>query len=304
MMTNSVAVATYNGEKFICELLSSMLTQTKKLDEIVVVDDMSKDGTVKVVKEFIEKNNAQSLIKLYVNEKNLGYAENYRKAIGLTSGDIVYLADQDDIWVNDRVEKMSAVMEDNEGVGLMNTDYACFYEDVNDLTGYFESDVVKLKNIPLNAKNRFLKFPGCVMAIRKSFYEEIKGYWHVGWAHDEFLWCVSVLLNRCYYYKYCSLKRRVHEGQTSGKVGKSLQNRISYLEGEILAGQKLYEISKEKGFDKKTQDFFLKNKQTTEYRLELVRDKRKSRIFPLLFRLKYYASKKAYLRELIIGFKG
>lgn len=302
-MTSSVALATYNGSKYILDLLKSIVNQTKSVDEVVIVDDCSTDDTVEKIKAFIKEHKLEKSFKLFVNEKNLGYAENFRKAIEQCVGDVIFLADQDDIWVSDRLEKMLCVMRRNEDVGLLNTDFAWFYGDESKLKGYYKSDKIKLKRVPLNAKNRFLKFPGCVMCLRRSFYEEIKCYWYEGWAHDEFLWCVSVLLQRCYYYKYCSLKRRSHEGQASGRVGKFLENRIKYLNGEIACASKLIEIAKEKGFSESVIKLLEKNKATTEDRLSLVNDKKISKIFPLLFRLKYYNSKRAYLRELIIGIK-
>ncbi len=302
-MTNSVALATYNGSKYILDLLNSIRCQTKQVDQVVIVDDCSTDDTVEKIQAFIDFNNLQKVFKVYVNEKNLGYAENFRKAIELTDKEVIYLADQDDVWVDTRVEKMSKVMEQNDNIGLLNTDYACFTDDINSLSDYYEENAVTVKKLPLNYKNRFLKFPGCVMAIRKEFYKEIKEYWYKGWAHDEFLWCTAVLFDRCYYYKYCSLKRRVHSEQTSGRVGKSLENRIKYLNSEIMTATKLLEIAKTKGFNEKTIRLYTQNKITTEYRLQLIKNKKILKIFPLLFRLKYYNSKRAYLRELIIGIK-
>ncbi len=302
-MTNSVALATYNGSKYVLELLSSIVSQTKKIDEVVIVDDRSTDDTVEKIKNFITENKLENTFKIFVNEKNLGYAENFRKALSLCTGDIIFLADQDDVWVDDRLEKMSSVMASNEEIGLLNTDFAWFKEDINKLDGYYKSDKIEIKNIPLNARNRFLKFPGCVMCLRKDFYQQIEKYWYKGWAHDEFLWCVSVLLGKCYYYKYCSLKRRSHEEQASGRVGKSKENRIKYLKSEMLCTEKLIEIAVENGFSEKVINLFKENKVTTEQRLCLVQDKKISKIFPLLFRLKHYSSKRAYFREFIIGIK-
>ena len=302
-MTNSVALATYNGSKFVLELLNSIVNQTKKIDEVIIVDDRSTDDTVEKIKNFITENKLENTFKIFVNEQNLGYAENFRKALSLCTGDVIFLADQDDVWVNDRLEKMSSVMANNSEIGLLNTDFAWFSEDINKLDGYYESEKLEIKNIPLNAKNRFLKFPGCVMCLRKDFYEKIEKYWYKGWAHDEFLWCVSVLFGKCYYYKYCSLKRRSHEEQASGRVGKSKENRIKYLKSEILCAEKLIEIAKETGFSEKIIKLFKENKVTTEQRLSLVQDKKIGKIFSLLFRLKYYSSKRAYFREFIIGIK-
>lgn len=102
-MTNSsvsVALATYNGEKYLREQLDSLLTQTVALDEIVVCDDGSNDKTVEILKEYSLKCN----LKYVVNEKNLGVNKNFEKAIRLCTNQYVAICDQDDIWFPRKIE--------------------------------------------------------------------------------------------------------------------------------------------------------------------------------------------------------
>ena len=250
-MKSSVAIATYNGAKFILKLLSSIKDQTRKADEVIICDDGSKDDTVALIETFI-KDNSLNNWKLCKNDKNLGYAENYRKAFSLTTGDIIFPCDQDDIWVIDRLEKMMSVMEQNKDIGLLNTDYAEFSSDKPDiLKNYYIFDETRITKIRLNAKNRFLQYPGCVMAIRKSFLSNIEKYWFKSWAHDEFLWCVAISLNQCYYYRYCSLKRRCHEEQTSGHLAHTVDSRVSYLEGELKSAETLLNVLRLEQMDTK-----------------------------------------------------
>jgi glycosyltransferase involved in cell wall biosynthesis len=70
--------------------------------EIIITDDCSNDNTLEIIKKFQNKDNR---IKLYVNEKNLGFKKNFEKAISLCNGDYICLADQDDIWKLNKVEK-------------------------------------------------------------------------------------------------------------------------------------------------------------------------------------------------------
>lgn len=72
----SVALATYNGEKYIEKQLDSIRNQTIKPDEVVIVDDKSSDRTVALINEFIAVNNLVNW-KLFVNEKNVGYRKNF-----------------------------------------------------------------------------------------------------------------------------------------------------------------------------------------------------------------------------------
>ena len=97
----SIAMATYNGEKYLREQLDSILSQTITDWELIVCDDCSKDTTVGILKSYQRKDGR---VKIFVNEKNLGFKKNFEKAIGLCSGDYIALADQDDIWHDNHLE--------------------------------------------------------------------------------------------------------------------------------------------------------------------------------------------------------
>lgn len=97
----SVAIPTYNGEKYLREQLDSLYNQTLVPDEIVVVDDCSKDGTVSILEEYRNRYG----LKYVINETNLGYNKNFEKAISLCTGDYIALCDQDDIWLPEKIQK-------------------------------------------------------------------------------------------------------------------------------------------------------------------------------------------------------
>ena len=97
----SIAMATYNGELFIREQLDSILTQTFCDWELIVCDDRSSDQTLSILQEYA---NSDSRIKIYQNEVNLGFKQNFEKAIGLCIGEYIALCDQDDIWYPNHLE--------------------------------------------------------------------------------------------------------------------------------------------------------------------------------------------------------
>ncbi len=99
----SVALCTYNGEKYISEQLDSIINQTKAVDEIIICDDGSTDGTLNILSEYQELH---SVIRLFENSTNIGVVKNFEKAISLCSGDFIFLSDQDDIWQSNKVETM------------------------------------------------------------------------------------------------------------------------------------------------------------------------------------------------------
>ena len=119
-MKTSVAVCTYNGEQYIAEQLWSIISQTQSVDEIVICDDRSSDGTIPVINEI--QANTSIPVRLYINEVNLGCRANFQKAIGLCTGDIIFLSDQDDIWVPDKVEKIIKWFESNNDKEVVFTD--------------------------------------------------------------------------------------------------------------------------------------------------------------------------------------
>ena len=111
----SVCMGTYNGEKYIEEQLESILGQNLPPDEVILCDDCSEDGTEDVIRQFIRKHGLEGKWKLIINGKNKGYPGNFYYAMSLCRGDLVFLADQDDIWNVRKLERMTDVMEQYPG---------------------------------------------------------------------------------------------------------------------------------------------------------------------------------------------
>ena len=110
-MKISVALCTYNGEKYIAEQLDSILNQSESVDEIILCDDGSTDKTVAIIREYQQKH--PEIFKIYSNEKNLGYTKNFEKAIQLCTGDLIFLCDQDDVWKPNKVQVVKTIAARN-----------------------------------------------------------------------------------------------------------------------------------------------------------------------------------------------
>ena len=82
-------MATYNGEEFILEQLESCANQTKLPDELVIADDCSTDRTLEIIEKF--KKVAPFKIKVYSNKTNLGYTQNFNKAMKLCTNELIFL---------------------------------------------------------------------------------------------------------------------------------------------------------------------------------------------------------------------
>jgi len=100
-MKISVAMATYNGERFLREQLNSLAAQARLPDELIVVDDCSADRTLEIVAEFART--APFPVTCQRNSENLGWSENFLKAISLCNGDWIALCDQDDVWISTKL---------------------------------------------------------------------------------------------------------------------------------------------------------------------------------------------------------
>lgn len=122
----SIALCSYNGEKYIAKQLTSIINQTYKNLEIIVVDDKSNDLTVSIIESFCSYD---PRIKLFVNEKNIGFNRNFEQAIGLCSGDFISISDQDDIWLPKKIETLIESLGD-KGMVFSNS----LFIDENDVS--------------------------------------------------------------------------------------------------------------------------------------------------------------------------
>ncbi|MBB1193867.1 glycosyltransferase family 2 protein [Flavobacterium sp. SOK18b] len=127
----SVCIATYNGEKFIKEQIESILPQLDFDDEIIISDDRSVDNTIKIINEFNEKR-----IKVIFNKLERGYTNNFENAINNANGDFIFLSDQDDVWMDNRVSETMNLLIDYD---LVACDAKFVDEDLKNLKYTFFS---------------------------------------------------------------------------------------------------------------------------------------------------------------------
>lgn len=109
----SVALATYNGARYLPQQLESLLAQTRLPDELVIGDDGSRDETAEIIAEFTAR--APFPVRLTVNEDNLGPARNFIATTLRCTGSVVFFCDQDDVWHPEKVARMLSFMAENPG---------------------------------------------------------------------------------------------------------------------------------------------------------------------------------------------
>ncbi|WP_159726018.1 glycosyltransferase [Methylosinus sp. Ce-a6] len=104
-MKVSIAMATYNGSKWIEEQLDSFARQELPPDELVICDDCSKDETISIVERF--RRRASFEIRVVSNEINSGHIKSFLRAMADCSGDLIFLSDQDDVWHRNKILAMT-----------------------------------------------------------------------------------------------------------------------------------------------------------------------------------------------------
>ena len=114
-LTISVCMTVFSYSKYLNEQLESIFNQTEIIDELVIIEDYS---GAKSPREYIEKICQREHINLIykIFQKNLGPAESFRQAISISSGDIIFLSDHDDIWSRDRIKKALPLHHNNDFV--------------------------------------------------------------------------------------------------------------------------------------------------------------------------------------------
>lgn len=165
----SIAMATYNGECYVREQLDSILVQTIGDWELIVCDDGSTDNTLSILRAYAKND---SRIKIYQNERNLGFKRNFEKAIDLCQGDYIALCDQDDIWYPNHLEVLYNQIG-NHSLSIGNSDI------VNINNTYLNkrmSDTDGIHFIPEDTKLFLFReffyanpFQGASMLLKKDF---------------------------------------------------------------------------------------------------------------------------------------
>ena len=324
-MKISVALCTYNGEKFLEKQLDSILNQSVPVTEIVVCDDISSDSTKSILEKYDSNN--PGIFRLYFNEENLRSNKNFEKAIGLTTGDYIFLADQDDIWVKDKVKKTIAVFDENptaEGVfsdaTLVDDNDDILFDDISlwDSVYFFEKlmkkpiDLYKL----LICKGNYLT--GATLCIKKTVKDFCFPFKTIEktFLHDE--WFAFILSERktLFYSTEKLISYRIHSGQqmgvgnikknaeaVSGKMPRSLEITLGIYQPKTFKDYKnltrilfsQYEKYKELNTNK---NFYTEKIEDEMLRLYLVADAGMKKSNPAMYYLRKKKDKKKGKRQL------
>ncbi|MEI5994919.1 glycosyltransferase family 2 protein [Candidatus Enterococcus mansonii] len=163
----SVCIATYNGEKYLKEQLDSILHQLDTADELIVSDDGSMDTTIAIIESYAEKDQRIKLFK----GPGKGVIANFEYAIMQSQGEFVFLADQDDVWLPEKVRTMLDFFYEHPDIDLVVSDLVIVDEQLEVIEpSYFDYRNVKLGFLHNIMKNKYI---GAGMAFRGSLKAKI-----------------------------------------------------------------------------------------------------------------------------------
>lgn len=118
----SVALCTYNGAAFIAEQLRSIVGQSRPPDQLVVCDDGSSDATLEIVRDLARTSSVP--IEVAVHPVRLGVTRNFEAALARCTGEVIFLADQDDLWASHKIARVCRALDDDDSAGFAFSDAA------------------------------------------------------------------------------------------------------------------------------------------------------------------------------------
>lgn len=225
----SVCIACYNGQKYIKQQIDSILCQLEETDELIISDDGSNDDTLKIIRGY---NDCR--IKIH-NNHNHGVNNNFENALSFASGEYVFLCDQDDIWMPNKVKIIldalqkyvmvvhNAKLIDGEGRPIGKTYYDCTHDKVGFWANFY--------------KSRYL---GCCMAFRSSLLKEIMPFPKNIFGHDYWIGLYGDCKYRVHFINDILICYRRHDNNVSTSSEKSKDSFYTMLVKKRLST--LYKI--------------------------------------------------------------
>lgn len=223
-------MATYNGERYLKEQINSILMQLDDYDELVISDDGSTDATLKIIKSYLDCR-----IRFFSNCGKHGVTWNFENALKQVKGDYIFLSDQDDVWLPNKIEYCLTALQNNDAV-VTN----CIITDMNlnvmeaSYFDMFHSRKGFLKNIYRSS------YLGCCVAFKKELLQRIIPFpadlllyhdWWIGFFID-FSEHVEFIRTPCMYFR----RHMSNVTNTTGNSNLSVIQKIYYRLQLIILG--------------------------------------------------------------------
>ncbi len=228
--TVSVALCTHNGAAFIDEQLQTIYFGSVQPTETVVCDDLSVDQTCKIVSVWMSN---QPSIRLIQNNPILGVTKNFEKALSLTTGEIIFLCDQDDKWHPDKLSIIVATFERRSDLLLIHSDARlvdasgasinCSLFQALEVSKN-EMDQIRSGNA-FNALMRHNLVTGATAAFRRSLLTAALPI-PAEWVHDEWLAIIASAIGKVDFLNEMLIDYRQHGRNQIGMRKLTLTEKI------------------------------------------------------------------------------
>ena len=300
----SLVMSCYNGSKYIIEQMESLKNQTRKIDEVLIFDDGSTDDTVAKVEKYISDNGLLNW-QVHLNAENYGWQKSFAQGILKATGDILFLCDQDDVWMPDKIETMSRLME-NEEIGLLVSDLEPMYmsKDTRKLT-LRKLGTEYCSKIKSTQKNYRICRPGCTFAVRTEMAQKcFSQYWKERIAHDALLWEYAFITGGLWHLNKKTIYFRRHGENSSNNMPHTIKGRMAVISDEIARVDISLKIAEEIQSEENTRKVLLKQKAFSENRRSFFQ---KPSLFKWLKMVRYfdcYAIPRAFFADLVIALRG
>lgn len=229
-----IAMCTYNGAAYVREQLDSIAQQRRLPDTMIIVDDCSRDETLCILREFACM--APFPVEVIANESNLGYVKNFEKAIGLATGDVIVLSDQDDIWMPQKLAGTEKVFVEHPDADLVFSD-ALLVDEQRRVFAYglwesIEFDLRERRLIEMGEAFKVLLrrnvVTGATMAFRSSLTSRLLPMPEV-WVHDEWIAILVAATGNIRLLSEKLIEYRQHGKNLIGARKPSFQEKIRLL---------------------------------------------------------------------------
>ncbi|MBL0395028.1 glycosyltransferase [Ramlibacter monticola] len=219
-MLISIAMATYNGAKYLPDQLESFANQRVLPQELVVCDDRSTDNTMSVLQSF--RRHAPFDVRIIPNERRLGYSANFEKALNSCSGEIIFISDQDDVWLPKKTASVLGALAQCKAMVVLND------QEITDANLTRTGRTIMGNTRTLGFKETWIS-AGCCTAVRREFLELLNPFPNHLLAYDAWIHKVAVELGTRQVVPEVHQLYRRHSSNTSAPLATtfSIPNRVS-----------------------------------------------------------------------------
>ena len=298
----SVAMATYNGQKYIREQLDSIMQQTVLPDEIIVRDDGSSDNTIGIIKEY-EELYEDIRWDVQVNETNIGFVANFMGAIKACKEEIIVLCDQDDVWKEVKIERIIDFFSDPNVLSLHSD-----IDIIGDNKELIRKNAIdyheRKKKMMLQDFFRHIYYCGMSTAFRKDLVPQLISIDPKRLpVHDWLVHAVAV----CQYGMFTSSEvlayRRFHEDNVALNLSKTkrkgINQRLEVVNYYCWHYELLKELANMVGTSRKDRVLIEKVLSTNLNRKEYLRKRSLLDAIKNVVNIKFYPTKQAFISDVL-----